>query len=189
MLLAGSIDDALALRRARPGALLIGHGAREQAHLFDVGNSPHALTQLDLRGRTLIQRTGSGTQGVAGAVSADAVYFASLVNVAATSRHLRSVGAECVSLLAMGAPRGPDGPEDVACRDLLAADLRGTRCAADDDAARRIVAACPAADELRDSNRGVGCPEDVDLALAIDRFPFAIEVLRDGDVLRAFARV
>lgn len=178
VLVAGSLDEALTLRRERPGSLLIGHGTREQAQLFDVGNSPYALTRMDLRGRTLIQRTGSGTQGVVRAAHADAVYLVSLVNVAATARHLHVIGAELVSLVAMGAPNGPDGPEDVVCRDLLAGDLQRKRSSRSShaDEARRTTRTCPAALELLDAGRGIGCPEDVDLAVAIDRFPFAIEV-------------
>ena len=179
IVLAGTIEEALALKAARPGSLLIGHGRRDEAHLFDVGNSPYALRQMgdrgELRGRTLIQRTGSGTQGVVAAKAAERVYLASLVNASATARHLRAVGAETVSLVAMGAPPGGvDGPEDVACRDLIAARLR--RVEPDERAIREVVRACPAAAELRDPARGVGCSEDVKLALDVDCFWFAMEV-------------
>lgn len=188
VLLAGSIAEALELKRQRPRSLLVGHGTREQASLFDVGNSPLALTRMDLCGRTLIQRTGSGTQGVVAASRADAVYVAALVNAAATSRHLLAIGADVVSLVAMGAPTGGlDGPEDLSCRDLLAVDLQRNWISRPFKLheARRVVRTCPAALQLLDVSGGIGCPADVELAAAIDRFPFAIEVRNEGGVRSA----
>src|SRR6185436_8389334 len=94
-----------------------------------------------------VQRSGCGTQGVVRAAAADALYVAALVNATATARRLRWVDAPRVSLLAMGAPKGPDGPEDVACRDLIAARLR--RAEPDLAEIRRVVSTYPAAAELR----------------------------------------
>lgn len=184
ILLAGTVADALDLHRARPGAILIGQGRRDESHHFPTGNSPWALRRTDLRDRTLVQRTGNGTRGVVAATNAEAVYLASLVNATATARHLRAIGAGTVSLVASGwPPDGVDGPEDVACRDLIAARLR--REEPDVDAIRTTVRGCPAAAELLDPSRGDGCYEDLHMALDVDRFDFAMPVRRDGSVLVA----
>jgi 2-phosphosulfolactate phosphatase len=178
--LVATVDEALARKRARPDVLLMGHGpGGSRPKGFDLSNSPHELERADVRGRRIVQRTGSGTPGVVAATSADAVYLAALVNASATARHLRRVGAETVSLVAMGAPHGPDGPEDVACRDVIAARLRGEE--PDTDAARRVVASCPAALELRDPRRGVGHADDIVAATQVDHCTFAVVVgLEDG---------
>jgi 2-phosphosulfolactate phosphatase len=179
-----TLDEARALGRARPDVLLMGHGAGgTRPDGFDLGNSPWEVARAaaagrpNLRGRTIVQRTGSGTQGVVQAISADRVYVAALVNASATARHLRALRPGTVSLVALGAPRGPDGPEDVACRDLLAARLR--REEPDVPALLGRVAWSPAAAELRDPGRGVGCPEDVRLATDVDADEFAMVVTRE----------
>lgn len=178
IVLVATVEEALAERAARPGSLAMGEVGGRRPEGFDLGNSPAEIVRADLAGRTLVQRTGCGTQGVVAAAQADAVFAASLVNASATARHLRAAGAERISVVAMGSSRGPDGPEDVACRELIAARLRRE----EPDLARiaGVVAACPAADELRDASRGIGCAEDVHLALEIDRFDFAMAVTRDA---------
>lgn len=124
IVLVSTTDEALAVKRARPDVLMMGEVRGRIIPGFDFGNSPHELVQAGkkglLRGRTIVQRTGSGTQGVVAAKHADVVYLGSLPVASATCRHLRKIGAETVTLLAMGSPSGDDGPEDLACRAFMA---------------------------------------------------------------------
>jgi len=60
------VQEALDLRRERfPSALVMGELDGRRIPEFDLGNSPWDVQQPDLRGRTLIQRTSAGTQGLA----------------------------------------------------------------------------------------------------------------------------
>lgn len=182
--LVATVEDALARKRRDPDVLVMGHGpGGTRPEGFDFGNSPADLVRARLRGRRLVQRTGSGTVGAVRATRADALYLASLVNASATARHIRREAPTTVSLVALGAPRGPDGPEDVACRDLIAARLRGETY--DDAAACRVVASSPAAEELRDASRRIGTWDDVSAAVQVDRSCFAMVVRREGDSLVA----
>ena len=65
--LVAGVDEALQFAAARPGVLAMGenHGRRPEG--FDFPNSPAMVSRADLRGRTLVQRTSAGTQGVVGA--------------------------------------------------------------------------------------------------------------------------
>jgi 2-phosphosulfolactate phosphatase len=177
-------EEALALREKRRDLVLIGETGGKRMEGFDLGNSPAEMTRFDFAGRDVVQRTGSGTNAAARCGAADAIVVASLVVASATARYLRASGAELVSVLAPGGT-GLDGPEDVACRTVIAALLRGD--APDWDAAVSVVRGCAAADQIRDPTLGVGCPEDIDLAVACDRFDFAMPVTREDGLLVARA--
>ncbi len=74
---------------------------------FDFGNSPFELSQADLTGKTIIQRTGAGTQGIVAAKQAERLYSASLVTAGATARALLAGSPDRVTLVAMGNNAGP----------------------------------------------------------------------------------
>jgi len=170
--------EAFALRDARfPDALLVGEIGGRPIPGFDHGNSPEAVARLDLSGRTLILRSSSGTQGVVRARAAASVWLGSLVVATATARALAAERA--VTLLAMGSTGGPDGPEDEACAELLERLLAGRE--PDAAAVTAAVRASPAARKAFDPSVDWITPGDVEHALAIDRFDFAMRVdRRDG---------
>jgi hypothetical protein len=68
--LVGSADDALEFKAANPGSLAMGEERGLRPDGFDFPNSPAMVRDADLEGRTLVQRTSAGTQGVVGAVDA-----------------------------------------------------------------------------------------------------------------------
>jgi 2-phosphosulfolactate phosphatase len=82
----GTVTEALACKAAHPGALAMGeeHGRRPAG--FDFSNSPVEVAHADLDGRTLVQRTSAGTQGVLSARHATRMWCASLVCASATAR-------------------------------------------------------------------------------------------------------
>src|SRR5262249_56234563 len=71
VVLVGSVEDAFALRRRWPDALIIGEVDGRRVDGFDFGNSTSAIARADLRGRRLIQRTSACTQAVLAAKNAD----------------------------------------------------------------------------------------------------------------------
>src|SRR5512134_4014389 len=66
-----AVEEALELRAAIPDSLVCGEVGGIPPPGFDFGNSPTQTDILDLSGRTLIQRTGAGTQGIGRSVKAD----------------------------------------------------------------------------------------------------------------------
>jgi 2-phosphosulfolactate phosphatase len=136
---------------------------------FDHNNSPSQLLGRRLSGRA-VMRTGAGTRcAVAAAPRAASLWLASLVVVSATARAIR--GLDPVTLVVSGAP--DEGEEDRACADVLTALLLGR--SPDWPAAERAVRASRAAAHhaTGDPDRP---PEDVDCAVAMDRFGFAMNV-------------
>lgn len=83
--------EAHALRNHAPGALLAGEIGGRLIPGFDLNNSPHVMSQANVRGRRIIQRTGAGTQGAVGARNATHLLTTSLATARATARHAASL--------------------------------------------------------------------------------------------------
>src|SRR5579884_1159607 len=75
-----TVEEAFALRAIEPDALLAGEVGGILIPGFDLNNSPHLMSHTDVRARTIIQRTGAGTQGAVGAANARRLLVAALVN-------------------------------------------------------------------------------------------------------------
>ncbi len=90
--LVGGVDEALAFKAAHPGSIGDGGESRSPAGWVRppelAGDGPRA----DLDGRTLVQRTSAGTQGVVSATDATRLWAASLVVASATARAVESAG-------------------------------------------------------------------------------------------------
>ena len=145
---------------------------------FDHNNSPSRLLGRQLAGRGVL-RTGSGTQCVAAAGRASEVWLGSLVVASATARALRD--RHTVTLVASGSP--DEGEEDLACAELMASLIQGRPFRKDTivDAVRTSRAA--ARHRPADADFPAG---DIDCAVAIDAFEFAMKVERRAG--RAIAR-
>ena len=84
--LVATVEQALAFKAAHPDVLAMGEDRGRRPEGFDFPNSPAAVSRADLDGRTLVQRTSAGTQGVVAAVDATRLWAASLVCASATAR-------------------------------------------------------------------------------------------------------
>lgn len=177
--LVSGVEEALALRAQTPGALAMGEVGGIKAAGFDLGNSPHALSGRDLRGRTLIHRSSAGTQGAVRAARARALFGASFVCAAATARAVLSLEPCRVTLAVTGRRADNSGDEDLACAEYLAALLRGEN---PDPASYLLrVRQSQNAALFTDPDNPDFSPEDLDLCAQLDRFNFALPVRRvDG---------
>ena len=169
-----SVEEALALRDAGIGQICMGEVRGRAPDGFDFGNSPFEVSSVDFRGKTIIQRTSAGTQGIVAASQAKRLYAASLVTAAATVRALLSGSPGQVSLVAMGDNGIKRTDEDELCAIHLRNRLEGRL--SDGDAVRRLILAGGEVARFRDSARPYLHPEDVDIALDIDRYDFAVSV-------------
>ncbi|MEW2620396.1 2-phosphosulfolactate phosphatase [Streptomyces sp. NPDC048106] len=183
---AGTREEALELKARNPGWLAFQDGAPVPG--FDLANSPARLRSLDVRGRTIVQKTTAGTTGALAVADAGLVLCASFPVAGTTAEVLRGTGARTVTFVVTG----DDGraEEDLACAEYIAARVReaGTRPDPYLARARRSAAAARLAEGVRRGWAGVH-PEDVELCLAADSAPFAMAAARvDGHlVLRPVA--
>lgn len=177
--LVSGVEEALALRAKTPGALAMGEVGGIKAAGFDLGNSPHALSRSDLRGRTLIHRSSAGTQGAVRAARARSLFGASFVCAAATARAVLALNPCRVTLAVTGRRADNSGDEDLACAEYLVRLLRG-ETPAPAPFLQRVYQSQNAA-LFTDPDNPDFPPEDLDLCAQLDRFDFALPVRRvDG---------
>jgi 2-phosphosulfolactate phosphatase len=179
-----AVDDAehaLALRARIDGSVAAGEHDGRQLPGFDLGNSPSALQDVDLRDRTLIHRTSAGTQGLARTAGSALVLAASFVNAGATARALRElgVGVGQVTFVITGASLGRDGDEDLACAELIAARLAGEE---PDPAPMLARVATSTAGRMFTEGHDWAPEADLQLACQLDRFDFALRARPDDDL-------
>jgi 2-phosphosulfolactate phosphatase len=182
--LAGGASEVLYvadLERARevaaeiPGAVLCAEVDGLPVEGVPISNSPTMIAATDLAGRTLVQRSSAGVQSLAAAAAGAAHLFAAgLVVAGATVREVLRLEPELVTLVASRA----DHPEDLACTGYLAGRLEGGT-----PNLEALLVPLTASNRYAELARGAvpGFPAtDLDLALALDRFDFALPVERDG---------
>ncbi|MEU9786471.1 2-phosphosulfolactate phosphatase [Streptomyces phaeochromogenes] len=168
IVLAGSLDEALALKADNPDWVALKDGP--PAPGFDTVNSPGLLRSIDLGGRTVVQKTTAGTVGALAVKDAPLVLCASFVVAEATAQLLRARGSDSVTFVVTGEDGQAD--EDLACAQYIArrATEPGTHAA---EFLRRAARSRAAAELAQGVRQGVHA-DDVALCLELDRFPFAM---------------
>jgi len=181
-----TVEEAMALRDAGVGQICMGEVHGRAPDGFDFGNSPFEISSVDFHGKTIVQRTSAGTQGIVAAGSrAERLYAASLVTADATVRALLSGSTEQVSLVAMGDNGIKRTDEDELCAIHLRNRLEGRP--GDADAICRLILAGGEVGRFYDPARPYLHQEDIDIALDVDRYDFTVRVdFEDG---RPVARV
>ena len=174
IILVSTIQEAFALKSTFPDALLLGeeHGLPIQG--FDFGNSPYELLNKNLTGKRLIQRTSAGTQGVVKAQRAKQILVTGLCNASATTSFLKQMSIKNLVLVETGVRNTQSGLEDIACADLLEALMLNR--AYDLDAISQRVYEAPAAKKFLDETLEAFPKGDLECALQIDKFNFAMQV-------------
>lgn len=179
IVMVADVDEALRLRAAGVGQVCMGEVKGRAPDAFDFGNSPFGLSRADLQGKTIIQRTSAGTQGIVAAVGAQRRYAAALVTARATTRAMLATRQNRITLVAMGLDGGSRTDEDELCALHLRNLLQGR--SGDAEAVRRLIRASGEAVKYRNAAGRHLHPEDLDIALDVDRYDFAIRVeIEDG---------
>ncbi|KAA0940576.1 2-phosphosulfolactate phosphatase [Streptomyces apricus] len=174
IVLAPTRSAALALKESNPGWLALKDGA--PAAGFDAVNSPGLLRSRDLTGRTLVQKTTAGTVGALAVADAPLVLCASFVVAGPTARFLREQARGPVTFVVTGGEGRAE--EDLACAEYIGRCVTGDEVEAGPYLHRARTSR--AAADLAAGRRGGYHPDDVDLCLELDRFPFAMTAHREG---------
>lgn len=135
----GAVEEALALRAADIRDICRGEVGGKPPVEFDFGNSPFKMSAVDFSGKTVIQRTSAGTQGIVAASRADRLYAASLVTASATARAMLAGSPDQITLVAMGDSGIKRADEDEVCAIHLRNRLQGR--SGDRRAVQRLIVA------------------------------------------------
>ena len=181
--LVAEAEDALELHRGGVGDLLMGEVDGKRPDGFDFGNSPYEISRADVAGKSLVQSTRAGTVGVAAAVNADVIYLGSFVVAQATADAIRRQRPDVVSIVAMGDQGRVRSDEDEQCGLYLRNIIEGRR--PDFGAVKSLIMAGGATQKFFDVQQPQYHPEDVELALEVDRYDFAMRISRENGLLVA----
>lgn len=181
IILVSTVQEALQKHAMDQSLVLMGEVEGKYVEGFHYGNSPAEIQKGLLQGKTLVQRTSSGTQGVVGCQHASQMLIASFVVAEATLRRIKFYNPKEVSFIITGRN---NGDEDLALAEYLEKRLLGEKVSvapylkrvSDSPTAYRITQG-----ELKDFGAG---QEDLNLAVHLDRFDFAMEVFkREGNLV------
>jgi 2-phosphosulfolactate phosphatase len=180
-LLVTTTAEARALHEKIPGSLICAEEEALPVPGIPISNSPTQISSADLKGRVLVQRSSAGTTVMSAVESAAELYAASLVVARATATACLSRQPEAVTLLASA-----DHPEDHACATYIEGLLRGEEPDVD-------TLLQPLRESARFARAKSGSwpgfpPTDLELALMVDRFDFAMPAERHGPYLRLTSR-
>ena len=181
--LVAEAEDALELHRSGVGDLLMGEVDGKRPDGFDFGNSPYEISQADVAGKALVQSTRAGTVGVAAAANADTIYLGSFVVASATAKAIRRDNPDVVSIIAMGDQGRVRSDEDEQFGIYLRNIIEGRQ--PDFAAVKSLIMTGGATQKFFDDAQPQFHPEDVDRAMELDRFPFAMSITRENGLLVA----
>jgi 2-phosphosulfolactate phosphatase len=185
--LVSTLDEALRLK-AEKNALAMGEMNGRRPEGFDLSNSPVMAARLDLTGRTIVQRTSAGTQGVVASTSATRLWCASLVVASATAQAVRSSGLGAPTYVITG--NFDDDPvmtgdDDRATAELIERVRRGQP--AESESTAQFVRATREATRTLALGGTDAHPDDIVFSTRVDAFAFAMEVERVDGLLRMTA--
>ena len=179
-------EEAIALRAQGVGELCMGEVDGRRPPGFDFGNSPWELSTAQVAGKTLIQSTRAGTVGVCAVPAGAPIYAAALVTAHATAREVLADGPDEVTLVAMGLRGETRTDEDELCAIYLRNLLRGR--SPDPLSVATLIRQSEEALKYGDPAQPHFHAGDLEWAVAIDCFDFAVAVTREDGLLVATAK-
>lgn len=171
--LVSTVEEARALAASIPQAVISAEADTLPIPGIDISNSPTQITNAHLANRTLVQRTSAGTPVINAVGVGHAIYAGSLVVAASTARACLATGEEVLTLVASA-----DLPEDHACAGYIASIVEGRSTDLEG-----LLEPLYESERYRRLAAGgwPGFPaSDLELALAADRFDFAMPATRRG---------
>ena len=175
--LVAEVDEALELQRQGTYDVLMGEVDGKRPEGFDHGNSPYEVSQVDFTGKSIVQSTRAGTVGVAAARNAETIYLGSFAVAEYTVKAILRDNPPTVWIIAMGDRGRLRADEDEHCALYLRNLLEGRN--PDPDAVRSLIMEGGDTQKFFDESQPQYHPKDVELALQVSRYPFAMKVTRE----------
>ncbi|OCA88135.1 2-phosphosulfolactate phosphatase [Bacillus sp. FJAT-27225] len=136
ILLVGTTDEAFRLKRTNPDYLLAGEIGGLPIEGFDFDNSPKKMSEANVAGKTLVQKTTNGVRATLNALDAEAVFVTGYSNAKKTAQVVRELCGpdSIVNIIASH----PEGDDDLACAEYIKAILLGDESARSEVVVERI---------------------------------------------------
>ena len=181
-----SVEEALAVKARRPDVVLMGEDGGRRVVGFDLSNSPTEVAQADLQGRDVVQRTSAGTRAVVAASAATRCWCAGLVCASATAKAVTASDLGDPTYVISGwRDAARPGDDDLETARLIERVRIGEPTRAQETAA--AVAASREAAVTLALGAGHVDPRDIEYAIRVDAFDFAMEARRSAAGLELFS--
>jgi 2-phosphosulfolactate phosphatase len=180
IILVSTAEEAFRMHQQDNSLILMGEQEGRPISGFHYGNSPDDIQKGSLLGHRLVQRTSAGTQGVVNCSHAHKLMIASFVVAEATLKYILKLSPSTVSFIVTGLE---NGDEDLALAEYLQGKLlkQEVSCSSYLDRVRFS----PEGRIFSDPNIMEFSHKDLELALQIDRFSFAMEIEKRNENLVA----
>lgn len=174
---------------ARKGGIIIGEKKGVPVEEFDLNNSPVAIEDEELEGKTLVHTTNSGTPGLFACTEADEIITGSFVNAGAVVRYIQSREPEVVTLVAMGTGGEIRAQEDMMCAMYIKNELEDYPNSF--KTLKKFLAQVDSSEKFFDATREDAPEKDFEMCMELDRFDFVLqaESLDDGSIRMKKVRV
>lgn len=174
----GSLEEAFQLREENPDWVLMGERSGVPVKGFDYGNSPYQVLDVDFSGKTVVQTTSAGTQGIVLAKDADEIILGSFVMADAIVRYIRERNPEIVSLVAMGWGGNAKSLEDELLADYIEKSLNDG--IPDFSEMKHKIRENPEGAKFFDESQPCFVEGDFHCAMDLNRFSFVLKIFKDG---------
>ena len=183
----GSIETAYRQKDLHPDWILMGEKDEQTIPGFHYGNSPTFIKNTDFSGKTVVQRTSAGTQGLVNATGADTLLTGSFINAGAIVNYIRKADPEYLSLVCMGYSAKNPVEEDTFCAEYLRNELEDK--ANDFIRMKETIRKTSAQRFFAPENQHFSPSSDFDLCLDLNRFDFVLKVEATEDMLLTMKKV
>ncbi|RAR40609.1 2-phosphosulfolactate phosphatase [Paenibacillus sp. MDMC362] len=126
IILAGTLDDALRLKKIYPDFLLAGEIRGLPIPGFELDNSPARLHDFDLREKFLIQKTTNGVTATLNALSTEHLFVTGFTNARTTAEFIKRNLLKDDGMMINVIASHPSGDDDLACAQYIAEILQDT---------------------------------------------------------------
>ncbi|KAF1680244.1 MULTISPECIES: 2-phosphosulfolactate phosphatase [Bacillus] len=179
ILLAGTREEAFALKETYRDYVLTGEEKGVGISGFDVDNSPKRMAVQDMAGKRLIQKTTNGVTAALGALNAKHLFVTGFSNAKTTAEHVKTLAAaDCVINIVASHPSGDD---DAACAEYMKAIIEGTNEVTAAEAIERIKRSS-VAEKFFDRSQPLFDPEDISYCTKELPGDFVMKVKQDREV-------
>ncbi|MEI7830541.1 MAG: 2-phosphosulfolactate phosphatase [Prolixibacteraceae bacterium] len=171
------VEEAILLKEKFPEAILLGERNEQKVPGFDFGNSPTHIHQQDLKEKTIIMTTSSGTKGLMNATGAEEILSGSFVNAGAIIQYLKNKNPATISLVCMGYEGKRPTQEDTFLAEYIRDKLLGN--STDFFRMKETLRTGDGARLLDPVNHEWSPSTDFDLCLDLDKFDFVLKLTEE----------
>lgn len=175
----GNIELAYEMKKQNPEYVLVGERHEKKPEGFDFGNSPSQILKGNLKGKTMVHTTSSGTQGIVNAVGASEIITGSFVNAEAIIQYIKQENPDKLSLVCMGYACQYPTDEDTFLAEYVKARLENQ--SVDFDGMVEKLRTGAGARFFDPAKQSWAPSSDFDLCLDLGRFNFVLKVEQENE--------